>query len=240
MKPVDKKPKKEHKEVIEAPESIEPMAEVPEAAEVVAAAEVIEAPLEEEVARLKEALAQAEALAAQHLDAWQRSQAAYQNYRKRMDAERLEWQANANAQLLTRLLAVMDDFERAFGRRPEELQEHPWTRGIELVKQKLQHLFDVENVKLIEVTPGQEFDPYYHEAISCQECPGFGENQIIGEAARGYMQGERVLRPSQVIVARAPSAGTIVESTAVEVPAEAEAAAAETDSPETTSETSEE
>lgn len=235
MKLVDKKAKKESEKTTEAPESVEPMPEVPEAVET---AEVTEAPLEAEVARLTGALAEAEALAAQHLDAWQRSQAAYQNYRKRMDAERIEWQANANAQLLTRLLAVMDDFERAFDRRPEELQEHPWTRGIELVKQKLQHVFDVENVKPIEITPGQEFDPYYHEAISCQECPGFGDNQIIGEAARGYMQGERVLRPSQVIVAKAPTVGTIVEGTAVEVPTPAEDPSAEAASPEAAPETS--
>ncbi|MDY0019150.1 MAG: nucleotide exchange factor GrpE [Anaerolineae bacterium] len=235
MKLVDKKAKKESEKVTETPESVAPMPEVPEAVET---AEVTEAPLEAEVARLTEALAEAEALAAQHLDAWQRSQAAYQNYRKRMDAERIEWQANANAQLLTRLLAVMDDFERAFDRRPEELQEHSWTRGIELVKQKLQHVFDVENVKPIEITPGQEFDPYYHEAISCQECPGFGDNQIIGEAARGYMQGERVLRPSQVIVAKAPTVGTIVEGTAVEVPTPAEGPSAEAASPEAAPETS--
>lgn len=167
--------------------------------------------LKEEMANLRESLAKAEDKAAEYLDSWQRSQASYQNYRKRIEAEKREWQANANAALLTLLLGVMDDFERAFSDQPEEIKDSPWIKGVELVKQKLHHIFEIENVKPIEVKPGDEFDPYYHEAILCQESPDFEDDQIMVEAQRGYMQGERVLRPAKVVVAKATKPCKAVE-----------------------------
>jgi molecular chaperone GrpE len=102
---------------------------------------------------------------------------------------------------LTRLLPILDDFKRAFDNVPEALEDHRWLDGVRLVKQKLSHLLDMENVTPIEVEVGDEFDPQYHEAVLTQPVEGLEEGQIVAEAQRGYMQGERVLRPARVVVA---------------------------------------
>lgn len=160
--------------------------------------------LQERVAELEEELERLKAEAAKNLDGWQRAQASFQNYRRRAETEKEAWRVTANAALLARLLPILDDFERAFNNIPEALKGNKWLDGVRLVKQKIQHLLRTENVEPIEVEAGDEFDPNYHEAVLSQPVEGFEEGQIVAEAQRGYMQGERVLRPARVVVAAAP------------------------------------
>lgn len=157
--------------------------------------------LQAQIDELKTELAKLEAEAAKNLDGWQRAQASFQNYRRRTETEKEEWRVVANAALLSRLLPILDDFERAFNNVPASLEGHRWLDGVRLVKQKLHHLLRMENVEPIEVEPGDEFDPQYHEAVLTQPVEEFEEGQIVAEAQRGYMQGERVLRPARVVVA---------------------------------------
>lgn len=157
--------------------------------------------LQAEIDALQERLAELESEAAKNLDGWQRAQASFQNYRRRTETEKEAWRISANAALLTRLLPILDDFKRAFDNVPEALEDHRWLDGVRLVKQKLSHLLDMENVTPIEVEVGDEFDPQYHEAVLTQPVEGLEEGQIVAEAQRGYMQGERVLRPARVVVA---------------------------------------
>ncbi len=161
--------------------------------------------LQSEIERLSEALAEAEAKAAQNLDGWQRAQASFVNYRKRAEAEKNEWQTYANAGLLTRLLPVLDDFNRAFTNIPADNTCQNWLGGIQLVMQKLQRLLEIEGVKPIEIQSGQPFDPYFHEAVQYLEVPDAADGAIIAEMQRGYLLAERVLRPAMVIVAKQPS-----------------------------------
>jgi len=192
---------------------IESVAE-PESEDVETAAETAEEPseeiaeesgLEKEMASLKEALEKAEQLSAEYLDRWQRSQAALANYRKRVEADRQEWQSKAKADFAQRLLAVLDDFERAFLSMPEVLRHFTWIEGLRLIKRKLTQAMDTEGIKPIEITLEDFFDPYYHQAVLSQEVTGFEEGQIVAEVQKGYLMGERVLRPSLVVIAKAPS-----------------------------------
>lgn len=157
--------------------------------------------LQAQIEDLKEQLAALEEEAAKNLDGWQRAQASFQNYRRRTETEKEEWRVIANVALLSRLLPILDDFDRAFDNVPASLEGHRWLDGVRLVKQKLHHLLKTENVEPIEVKPGDEFDPQYHEAVLSQPVENFEEGQIVAEAQRGYMQGERVLRPARVVVA---------------------------------------
>ncbi len=157
--------------------------------------------LQAEIEALQERLVELESEAAKNLDGWQRAQASFQNYRRRTETEKENWRVSANAALLTRLLPILDDFKRAFDNVPDALEDHRWLDGVRLVKQKLSHLLDTENVTPIEVEVGDEFDPHYHEAVLTQPVEGLEEGQIVVEAQQGYMQGERVLRPARVVVA---------------------------------------
>ncbi len=162
-------------------------------------------PLEEKIQQLEAQLAEAQQKAAEYLDALQRSQASFANYRKRTEAEQVSWRGVANAALLSRFLPVLDDFERAFQAMSQDLAEHPWMGGIRLIQRKIAGVLEAENVKPIELQPGDAFDPLYHQAILYQEVPGFEDGQIVAEVERGYILGERVLRPSSVVVAKASS-----------------------------------
>jgi len=172
-----------------------------------------------ELERLRNELEKAQAQAAEYLDGWQRAQAEFSNYRKRQEAERAQLIAFANAGLLRKLLPIVDDFERAFATMPDGLGRLTWCEGILLIKHKLDAILESEGVKPI-VTEGQVFDPLYHEAITYEEAEGYKEGHIIGEVQRGYMLGERVLRPALVRVAKAsaqqetPAAGQTADAAA--------------------------
>ncbi len=165
----------------------------------------VEDTLRAEIAQLEARLSEAESKAAEYLDALQRSQASFANYRKRSEAEQASWRTVANAALLARFLPVMDDFERAFSLLPPEYQGQPWLEGINLIRRKIGSILESENVQPIVVKPGDPFDPMYHQAVFYQEVAGFEEGQIVAEVERGYILKERVLRPSSVVVAKAPA-----------------------------------
>ncbi|HNT75992.1 MAG TPA: nucleotide exchange factor GrpE [Anaerolineae bacterium] len=180
-------------------ENVTPPAEAASAPGSAAAA--VDGQLSELAARL----AEAEQSAAEYLDSFQRSQAAFANFRKRMEAEQSTMRKVANAALLTRLLPVMDDFRRAFQALPTDLRGNAWIEGIALIQRKVAALLEIEDVKPIVVKPGDSFDPLFHQAILHQELAGYTEGQIITEVEQGYILGDRVLRPSMVVVAKSPA-----------------------------------
>ncbi len=143
----------------------------------------------------------AKAQADEYLDQWRRSAAQFSNYKKRIEREQAEFTRLANATLISRLLPVMDDFERAFETMPPSLSSITWVEGLALIQRKLRLVLEQEGVEVIE-TEGQTFDPLLHEAVTYEEAEGFDEGQIIAELQKGYKLGERVLRPSMVRVAR--------------------------------------
>lgn len=162
--------------------------------------EVAEEAAENEVEALRAELEQAQAQAAEYLDGWQRAQAEFANYKKRVEAERERLRRTSNEVLLLKLLPVVDDFERAFQTLPEELSDVPWTDGIKMVLRKLQAVLESENVTPIEAT-GQPFDPLWHEAVMQEETTEHPDGYVSEEMQRGYRLGERVLRPAMVKVA---------------------------------------
>lgn len=172
-----------------------------------------------EIAALATIITELEAQATKNIEGWRRTQASFENYRKRTEAEKLRWRAIANAALLLRLLPLIDDFDRAFANIPTEIEGNQWLDGIQLIKKKLHNLLEIEQVKPLEVEPGQEFDPHYHEAIHAQIFEGFAEDQIISVVQRGYLQDGRVLRPAKVVVALAPEPepGEIIEMDTAEI-----------------------
>ena len=173
--------------------------EVPHEAEE-ALAEAAPSELEELRGELEEARAQA----AEYLDGWQRAQAEFSNYKKRQDAERSQMIAMASADLLRKLLPVVDDFERAVDTLPENLEQGPWVEGLLMIEHKLDVVLESEAVEQIKCE-GQTFDPRYHEAVTYERVEGYEEGQIIGEVRQGYLLGDRVLRPALVRVAQAPA-----------------------------------
>ena len=178
---------------------------------------------EDELERLRKELEEVRAQAAEYLEGWQRTQAEFANYRKRQEAERQQWVQMSNAALIAKILPILDDLERAEKTLPPGLERLTWIEGIFLIKRRLEMILEAEGVRPIE-TEGKTFDPLYHEAVTYEEVEGYEDGQIIGEVQRGYMLGDRVIRPALVRVARAvekvspqaTEAGEAVEETADE------------------------
>jgi molecular chaperone GrpE len=138
------------------------------------------------------------------LDLLRRTQADFVNYRRRMSQEQAEGRIAAQIALLSRLLPVLDDLGRALGAIPPELAMHPWVQGLLLVERRLTTLLDQLGVRQIG-TPGEPFDPRWHEAITTEARADVPEGTILRVALPGYVMGERVVRPAQVSVAVTPS-----------------------------------
>jgi molecular chaperone GrpE len=163
----------------------------------------VEAPKSHEgdsVAELQARLAEAEAQAADYKDQYLRATADYRNFKRRSDEQRAELVRSAGADLVLKLLPVLDDFERATASVPPDTASTPWWGGTQLIAHKLRLLLESQNVKPIEAL-GQEFDPNLHEAVLYEESPG-QDGKVIEELQKGYKLGERVLRPSMVKVGR--------------------------------------
>jgi molecular chaperone GrpE len=152
------------------------------------------------VQALQADLEKAQAQAAEYLDGWQRSRAEFANYKKRVEAEREELRRISNEALLLKLLPVVDDFERAFQKIPQEWAASPWVSGISMILRKLQALLESQGVVPIQAA-GQPFNPQQHEAVLLEETAEHPDGTVIAEIQRGYRLGERVLRPAQVKVA---------------------------------------
>ncbi|MCC6619021.1 MAG: nucleotide exchange factor GrpE [Chloroflexi bacterium] len=159
--------------------------------------------LAERVTALERELAEAQAKNEEHLYNWQRSAADFANFKRRTDEERAAVGQFSNAILIGKLLAVLDDFDRALDAVPDEQVTNPWVEGMELVERKLRTVLESEGVTAIEAV-GQPFDPNIHEAVVHEPTTEHPDNQVIGELQRGYRLHDRVLRPSLVRVANNP------------------------------------
>lgn len=155
----------------------------------------------ERVVELEQLLAECQTKASEYLDGWQRSRAEFANYKKRVEREQSHIYQTAAGSILKRQLEVLDDLDRALANRPEAGDGAGWAEGIELVYRKMMNILESEGVKVMDVK-GKSFDPNLHEAISSEDNPDFESGQVIEVLQKGYLLGERVLRPALVRVAR--------------------------------------
>lgn len=148
----------------------------------------------------EEKVAEAEARAAEYLEGWQRARAEFANARKRMERDRAEARRNATIEVVSNLLPILDDFERALGSVPEEIASNSWFEGVALVHRKLRSILDNVDIERIEAV-GQPFDPNYHEAVLQEESDEYDSGIVIKELQTGYRLNDRVIRPAMVVVA---------------------------------------
>ncbi len=130
-----------------------------------------------------------------------RHAAEFDNYRKRVERERRAHADQAVVDLLLDLLLVVDDFDRALTVAPDE-NATSYRKGVELIHAKLHDLLRKQGIKAIDVL-GADFDPNQHQAVTHEPSPTHREGEVIGELRRGYVMGERLLRPAMVKVASA-------------------------------------
>ena len=128
-----------------------------------------------------------------------RSQADFDNYRRRTQREKEEMAKYASAELIARLLPVLDNFERAIGAAKSSGDFEALAKGVDMIHRQLLQVLEQEGLKPME-TVGQPFNPEIHEAVMRVESDEHEEGIIVEELQRGYILKDRVIRPAMVKV----------------------------------------
>lgn len=130
-----------------------------------------------------------------------RKTAEFDNYRKRVERDRQAMAESATADLVRDLLPLVDNLELALKADSGAEGADAYRRGVELIHRQLLDALRRRNVKPIE-TVGVDFDPHFHQAVTYEPAAGRRDGEIVEEFARGYLIGDRLLRPAMVKVAK--------------------------------------
>jgi molecular chaperone GrpE len=133
-----------------------------------------------------------------------RSQADFENYKKRSAREKEEAIKYANSSLLERLVGIMDNFELGLTAAKEQGADSPIYSGMVLVQKQLSDLLAENGLQPIEAE-GKTFDPNLHEAIAHEPSDESPEGIVVRQARRGYRLKDRLLRPAKVVVSSGPA-----------------------------------
>lgn len=126
-----------------------------------------------------------------------RAMADLQNYKKQVEKEQAQFVVFANAALLMELLPILDSFNRAFSITPDEIKNTDWFKGALQIEQQLAGVIKKQGVAEMPSQVGKKLNTHIHEPITV----GPGEKDvIIEEFEKGYLLGEKVLRPAKVKV----------------------------------------
>jgi molecular chaperone GrpE len=133
-----------------------------------------------------------------------RSQADFENYKKRSAREKEEAIKYANSSLLEKLVAIVDNFELGLEAARAEGEKSPVFFGMSMVLKQLMDFLADSGLQPIDAT-GQKFDPNLHEAIAHEPSDEFPEGIVVRQTRRGYKMKDRLLRPSSVVVSSGPA-----------------------------------
>lgn len=136
----------------------------------------------------------------EYFEGWQRERADFLNYKKRIERDQQALKNYLTGEVLKKYFAIVDDMELAIKNKPNENNCKDWVDGIGLIYQKVISILENEGVERISTTG--EFDPNVHEALTQIDSPAHESGQIVDVMRQGYKIGDRILRPSLVIVAR--------------------------------------
>ena len=152
--------------------------------------------MEQKIAELESELAEARSK-------YLRLAADFENYKKRVRQEQLETIQHASAELIGRLLPVLDDLNNVLDHKPRGIDES-WVKGLELSVRKLEEALGTHGLQAIDAV-GARFDPKQHEAVGHEESTEHPEDTVVSELRRGYRLRDRVVRPALVKLARPPA-----------------------------------
>ena len=133
-----------------------------------------------------------------------RMAAEFDNYRKRIDRERRDQADAAVADAIEELLPIIENLERAL-EAPAGSDPEVYRKGVELIHLQMAELLRKRGVKPIRAV-GADFNPRFHQAVMHEVSDEHREGEVMEELSRGYMLGERLLRPAMVKVAKAAKA----------------------------------
>jgi len=137
----------------------------------------------------------------EYYDKWMKVHADYENTRKRMEKEKIDYIKFANEMIIAKLFPIVDNFDMALAAMETAKDKAAVMCGIELVQKEFHRILEENGVERIK-TEGEVFDPNVHEAVLAVETDEHPEGMITEEVRAGYKLKDRLLRPAQVKVAK--------------------------------------
>ncbi|MFZ5646672.1 MAG: nucleotide exchange factor GrpE [Bacillota bacterium] len=182
----------------EAPEETRQAGTEEAAADGTPGEDVQDQPADGEKENLMRMLAGEKAKAEDYFNRLARMQADFDNYRKRVAKEREDLIKYAGEQIITALLPVIDNLERALAAKDGDSGK--LAEGVEMIGRQINDILAREGIEIIP-TVGEQFNPEIHEAVMREECGDHPENTVIEEFRKGYTLKGKVIRPAMVKVA---------------------------------------
>ena len=131
-------------------------------------------------------------------EGWKRTQADFENYRKRTEEQRGEILMMIKANFLSKITPVLDNFRRAFEHSPDD----EFARGVKQIEKQLEDILISEGLQKLPAEAGMKFNPEFHEAISCEPNRKMPADHIIAEIESGWMFEGKVIKPTKVRVSK--------------------------------------
>ncbi|MDP6685461.1 MAG: nucleotide exchange factor GrpE [Candidatus Omnitrophota bacterium] len=153
----------------------------------------------EEYDALKEKASKAD----EYFDRILRLQADFDNLKKRLERDKIEFIKFSNMELILEILKILDDFERAVEAGKTKHEFDILYKGVEMIWKDLNEFLKKRGLKEIEAK-GKRFDPHAHEAMMQEGTNDYPEDHVIEEFQKGYMLNDRVIRPAKVKVSKKP------------------------------------
>ncbi len=151
-----------------------------------------------EQTNLERQLAEAQEEAVTNLAGWQRSQADFENYKRREESKQAEILDFAKEVTVVKMLPTLDALHQGLKQAPQEVDQN-WLQGINGTVAKLDKVLEEMGVKRIEAV-GKPFDPNFHEAV--REVSGEEDGVVVEELQTGFELNGKVVRPSQVVISK--------------------------------------
>ncbi|GMK41385.1 hypothetical protein PCCS19_44410 [Paenibacillus sp. CCS19] len=144
-------------------------------------------------------IAELERQVEEHQQRYLRAQADFDNFRRRTTKEREELAQYATMKLITQLLPVVDNFERATSAAKQNNDFEALSKGVDMVSRQFNQILEQEGLKPM-VSVGEPFNPEYHQAVMQEQSADHEEGIVLEELQKGYMLKDKVLRPAMVKV----------------------------------------
>lgn len=123
----------------------------------------------------------------------------FQNYKRRVEKEKSDIYAYANEKIVTELLDVIDNFERAIAHK-QDCKDPKMLEGMAMIFKQFKGVLEKSNVEEIKAA-GEEFDPNYHHAVMTENSVEYESGKVTAVLQKGYLLNGKVIRPSMVKVA---------------------------------------
>ena len=133
-----------------------------------------------------------------------RTQADFENFRKRAAREKEDASKYANAGFLEKLLPILDNFELGLSAARTDANASPIIAGMDMVAKQLQDFLTGSGVEVVKAE-GEKFDPNLHEAVAQEASAEVPEGVIVRQLRKGYKLRDRLLRPAMVMVSKGPA-----------------------------------